>query len=436
MTKTKASRVAIVAVAALLAVTYVVRLSDPDPWWHLATGRWIVEHHAIPRLDPFSFTVAGAPWRAVDWAADLLMYGSWALGGDGGLGALAALSAFAMIALLGLALRELEVSTASAVAIIACVGVMVQGRYSMARPMMLGAVALCATLYVCTRTWQRGDRSVHWALPIVVAWTFVHSTAVLGVAVAVIFAVAALPARNRSARRFAAVALVTIAACAALPSARERFAVASGLERSSLAVVLTREWQRTQLADRELWLPLALMLAGVAVVTRDRERRLGALPFLGCVALGGAICSRFTRNLYEAILLCAPVAALAVERAHAWLVARKLRAASLLLMLGVGLVVPALHLSLAPEEFNRRFGVGPADDAVPHQTLELLQTLPAGRVMNDCTLGGWLIWQRVPVYCDGRTVALYREPDVERLFLPLYADAATIDAVADQLGIH
>ncbi|HEX9105026.1 MAG TPA: hypothetical protein VF997_22600, partial [Polyangia bacterium] len=125
----------------MLAAAYVVQLSDPDPWWHLATGRWIVEHHAIPRVDPFSFTVAGAPWRAVDWLADLVLYGSFALAGNAGLGALTALAAFAMLLALGLALRELEVSTATAVAIVACAGVMVQGRYSMARPMTLGAAA-------------------------------------------------------------------------------------------------------------------------------------------------------------------------------------------------------------------------------------------------------------------------------------------------------
>ncbi|HEX6835277.1 MAG TPA: hypothetical protein VF334_01835, partial [Polyangia bacterium] len=189
-----------------MAATYVVRLADPDPWWHLATGRWIVEHHAIPSVDPFSFTVAGAPWRAVDWLADLALYGSFALAGNAGVGALTALSAFAMLLLLGFTLRELELSTATAVAVVACVGVMVQGRYSMARPMMLGAAALCATLYLCARTWRRRDASVFGVVPIVVAWSVVHSTAILGLAVVALFAGAAVVARHAAARRFAVAA--------------------------------------------------------------------------------------------------------------------------------------------------------------------------------------------------------------------------------------
>ena len=423
----------------------MVRLSDPDPWWHLATGRWIVEHHAIPHVDPFSFTMAGAPWRAVDWLADLLLWGSFALAGNAGVGALTALSAFAMLVALGFLLRELELSTAAAVAIVACVGVMVQGRYSMARPMMLGAVALCATMLLCARTWRRRDASVFGVVPLVAAWSVVHSTVILGIAVVGLFAVAGLVARHASWRRFAAAAALSLAVAALLPSARGRFAVAFGLEHASLAVALTREWARTRLGDRELWLPLAGALAAAVTLVRaglrDRARLRDALPYLGCLALGALVASRFARNLYEAILLAAPACGLALERAHAWLAARKLRSPSLpspslVVVLAAGVLVPVLHLRLAPDAFDTRFGVGPADGAVPAETLAVLRSLPAARVMNDCTLGGWLIFQRVPVYCDGRTVALYREADVERLFVPLYANAATIDAVADEYDIH
>jgi len=305
----------------------------------------------------------------------------------------------------------------------------------MARPMMLGAVALAGTLYVCARSWTRGDRSVAIVPAVVIAWTFVHSTAILGLALVAIFALSALVVRHPARRWFAVAAAVTLVACAALPSARGRFAVAAGLEGSRLAIALTTEWTRTSLGDRELWIPLAGTLAAVFVVLRSAERRRAALPYLGAVALAVAVAARFSRNLYEAIVLAAPLCAIAVERAATVLAARSARA-GLYVALVVGLVLPAVHVRLAPTAFATSFGVGPADGAVPVETLALLRALPAGRVMNDCTLGGWLIWQGVPVYCDGRTVALYREADVERLFLPLYGDAAAIDAVADRYDIH
>ena len=35
--------------------------NDGDVSWHIATGQWILDHHAIPEGDPFSFTWAGKP---------------------------------------------------------------------------------------------------------------------------------------------------------------------------------------------------------------------------------------------------------------------------------------------------------------------------------------------------------------------------------------
>ena len=35
-------------------------LNDPDSYWHLAVGRWIVEHGTVPTVDPLSHTMRGA----------------------------------------------------------------------------------------------------------------------------------------------------------------------------------------------------------------------------------------------------------------------------------------------------------------------------------------------------------------------------------------
>src|SRR5205823_4436620 len=46
-------------------------LRDPDPYWQVATGRWILAHHAVPHQDVFSYTMNGAPWVAHEWLAEL-----------------------------------------------------------------------------------------------------------------------------------------------------------------------------------------------------------------------------------------------------------------------------------------------------------------------------------------------------------------------------
>ena len=56
----------------LLAMT-ARNATDPDLWWHLRTGQWIVETGHIPHSDPFSFTRAGSAWVSHEWLSGRLL---------------------------------------------------------------------------------------------------------------------------------------------------------------------------------------------------------------------------------------------------------------------------------------------------------------------------------------------------------------------------
>ncbi len=47
-------------------------IADPDIWWHLRTGEWILNHGAVPHADPFSILGMARPWEAYSWLFDLL----------------------------------------------------------------------------------------------------------------------------------------------------------------------------------------------------------------------------------------------------------------------------------------------------------------------------------------------------------------------------
>ena len=42
-------------------------LNGSDLWWHLASGRYIWQHHEIPLTDPFSHTANAQPWMNHSW---------------------------------------------------------------------------------------------------------------------------------------------------------------------------------------------------------------------------------------------------------------------------------------------------------------------------------------------------------------------------------
>ena len=46
---------------------------DSDTGWHIVTGEKIVTSMQLPRTDPYSFTRAGQPWVAWEWASDCVM---------------------------------------------------------------------------------------------------------------------------------------------------------------------------------------------------------------------------------------------------------------------------------------------------------------------------------------------------------------------------
>jgi hypothetical protein len=50
---------------------------DPDLWWHLRTGQWIVETGHVPHTDPFSFTRTGHAWVSHEWLSDVVFYELW-----------------------------------------------------------------------------------------------------------------------------------------------------------------------------------------------------------------------------------------------------------------------------------------------------------------------------------------------------------------------
>src|SRR5579871_3176726 len=92
----------------LLTGLFSTELADPDAWWHLATGRYIVTQHRLPLPDPFAYTTAKvAPADGAEaatrrfnltheWLAQAVWY---AIEAAGGLGSVVLWKAFLFTAL-------------------------------------------------------------------------------------------------------------------------------------------------------------------------------------------------------------------------------------------------------------------------------------------------------------------------------------------------
>jgi hypothetical protein len=70
-------RVVILSLLYLIPAIFILQpvIFDPDIWWHLQAGKWMVEHGALPVTDPFSAYGEGKPWVAYSWLFEVGMYG-------------------------------------------------------------------------------------------------------------------------------------------------------------------------------------------------------------------------------------------------------------------------------------------------------------------------------------------------------------------------
>ena len=46
-----------IAIFLTMLIAAIQPVTDPDFWWHITTGNWILDHHTVPHQDLYTFTV-------------------------------------------------------------------------------------------------------------------------------------------------------------------------------------------------------------------------------------------------------------------------------------------------------------------------------------------------------------------------------------------
>ena len=165
-------------------------LVDPDLWWHIKNGQSILATHHWPTVDPYSFTVAGAPWLSYEWLGDV------AIGMVGKLG-LQALDAFliGLGALIVIAvyyyasLRSGNSKAGFVSAFVLCLFAI--GNFNL-RPQMFGYLFLVITLIALEKFRQGHPRFLYVLPPLFLVWINTHGSWIIGLGVIVLTLVGGL----------------------------------------------------------------------------------------------------------------------------------------------------------------------------------------------------------------------------------------------------
>ena len=163
---------------------------DGDVSWHIAAGRWILEHRAVPRIDPFSFTAFGHPWIDTETLSELIYATAFNLFGYAGLAAIVVAALVALNAIIFFYLQP-RVSFITAAVALAALNVEL-GRFALARPHVLSWPLLAAWTIVLLKAAETGRPPKLWWVLILTVWTNIHASFPLGLVVAGAIALDAL----------------------------------------------------------------------------------------------------------------------------------------------------------------------------------------------------------------------------------------------------
>ncbi len=181
-------------------LTSLSSLNNADIWWHLSSGLWILQHHALPHSGIFS-QASSQPWIASSWAYDLPLAIAYKLTGLGAIplrlmGFKTALAVLAFVLAGGLRGNFWSALGLSAVAQYT-LGSMQPG------PAYFSALFFGIELLILFRARQAGNARLLWWMPVLfLLWANLHVQFVYGVVVLLLFLGAvALGARSNSSIR-------------------------------------------------------------------------------------------------------------------------------------------------------------------------------------------------------------------------------------------
>ncbi|MHB8572689.1 MAG: hypothetical protein ACYDAY_07015 [Candidatus Dormibacteria bacterium] len=416
------------AVGLVLPVVALRPMQDPDFWWHLATGRWIIDHLRLPQTDLFTFGAAGHPWVLHEWAFEVLLAAWYQAGG------LPAVSlVLGAVALAGLLLVWAAMPRGLAYPVnpmLIALGALATAPILGPRVQMFTFTFSALTLLWLRRHHLAGSRWL-WLLPLLLAaWANLHGgflVAFLWLAIALVAEIPGAVASDELVRgaartrlgRLLKVTLLCLGAACLTPAGPRLLLYPLSTLASPVQQGLIQEWSSPDFHDPHLW-PLALLLAGGAALlcAWRRPRVLDGLLFAATALLA------LDAYRHIPLFVAASLPGLAAAADDLWQRRafwagpgpsgrRPLPLMSLVGWLALLVVLIAVTARVAPSLTDRAQRNALAVE-IPVGNAAYLATLPPGRVLNDYGFGGYLAWTGTthpghPIYVFG-DAALMGDP--------------------------
>jgi hypothetical protein len=370
---------------------------DPDTYWHLVSGRWMLDHREILRTDIFSSTVAGQPYSVGEWLGEVVLALVFGMGQWTGLAIFRAfLVAIAAFSLARLARRG-GAPLVAALLVVTWALVVSKTRWT-DRPAIFTFVLFPVVLDLLYAARAGSRRALLAIPPLVLLWANLHGGYAIGIALVLAFTVEALVRRRPGAGAFALTLLASIALSFIDP---ETFGVGNAAAHALAPPRFISEEAPPDILEPSGLVFAAFVLAALGIAFLQGGGLLELLLLVPLLWLGLSA----QRHLLFFVFAATPFIAAGAARLYVRIrrPTRSLRpmpapaAAALALLLCAGALASAVGAPAVPDEH-----------AYPTGAVDALRT-GSGTLLHEYDWGGFLIF-RVPerkVFVDGRLFPFY-----------------------------
>ena len=164
-------------------------LADPDIFWHIRTGQWILDHAQFPTVDFYSYTAFGKPWISTEWLSEIFYAVAFKFGGWRAVTILAVTACATMVALLySYLLQQLRFSAAIGWTVLTTVAI---SPHFLARPHLFAYVLLTIWIISLLDAYDNDKFNLPSLLtlaPLMILWANLHGSFTLGLALLYVFA--------------------------------------------------------------------------------------------------------------------------------------------------------------------------------------------------------------------------------------------------------
>ncbi len=384
-------------------------ITDPDTPWHIATGNYILQHHGVPTVDPFSWSMHGMPWVTQEWLFEVVLawicthfgfFGFWLF--------IVTVHAFTVITIYRACL-SIPPHSRVAASIAACLSTMVGFPFWVVRPQIVSYAFFALMMLILVRV-RQGNFRILWFVPfLILVWANSHSSVLIGLFMLVFdVMISFIPTIGRleqyqlpQGARWRLLLTAAVSGVTALvnPNGIKEITYAF-LSSNHLLISSISEWHSPDFHSVYYKYGMLLFLVLSLLILFASKRQISLRQFAYFV---GSFALTLIYQRFAPYFALAAALLIAEQIAHS----AKLLETPSMFMRSFCMVVIAICLGYLV--FQMPMTRGSVDKhfsatAYPVDAANYLLNHPIkGKLLNAYDFGGYLIYRHIPTFVDGRT---------------------------------